>query len=112
MGISAGVVALALLAASPDAQRAANLRAAILLRAMAYERGLATKHDDLRIAVLQGAPGEAGEEGALMRGAFDGLATSVKVAGRKLVLVNVSYGGDDGALASLQAVHADLVYVP
>src|SRR5438552_2044054 len=76
-----------LAAAAPNVEAGrGGVRAAILLRAMAHERNLAAQQEPLRIAVVQGGP--ARDE---MLEAFQGLATSVKVANRTLVPVAVPY---------------------
>jgi hypothetical protein len=88
-----------------------DARAMVLLRALAYERGLARRSDDLRLVVLIGSSGAAARDGRAMKDAFAGLAQRVEVAGRRLRVIPVEHESARETLGAIRSARADVVYV-
>lgn len=98
-------VALPVVAQDPD------VRAAILLRAMAYERGLAGERGELRILVIGGRSGTSAADARGMTSALRQLSSQVRVAGRTLSVSAAPYEDARSTLAAIRARRADVVYV-
>lgn len=88
-----------------------SARAMVLLRALAYERGLARGSDELRLVVLIGSSGAAAQDGRAMQEAFVALARRVQVAGRRLRVIPVEHEGARETLGAIRSARADVVYV-
>lgn len=108
------VAALAALVALPwgIAARAqdipAPLRAALVLRAVGYERTINTGRGSLRLVVV-GAAGSS--DAADMQSAFEGLAPRMQVAGRTVVVSRIEHQSVAETLAEIRRTGATIVYV-
>lgn len=96
--------------AADAAPMRADLRATILMRAMAYERKLTSRQGDLRLVVLAGRSAASQQDAAIMHAAFSELANRLKIAGRHLVIADTWMPGDADALGKLRNDHAEIIY--
>lgn len=89
----------------------ANLRAAILLRALGYERRLASGEGEIRLMVVSPQDGPGREEGTEMARAFHTLARRLRIADRPMRVSFLAAETREGALRAVRARRADVVYV-
>jgi D-arabinose 1-dehydrogenase-like Zn-dependent alcohol dehydrogenase len=87
-----------------------DLRATILLRAMAYERNLTSRQGDLKLVLIVGHSAASTADATTMRTAFADLAGRLRIAGRRLVIGETHDAADANLVAKLQRDGADLVY--
>ncbi len=86
----------------------APLRAALVLRAVGYERTTNTGRGSLRLVVV-GAAGST--DAATMQNAFEGLAPRMQVAGRTVIVSRIEHQSVAETLAEIRRTGAMIVYV-
>ena len=90
---------------------APDLRAAILLRAIAYERGFSGADGPAVLAVVGSATGIAANDATDMVRAFRRLAGRRRVAGRQVRVVRIAHASVAGTRQALASQSVDIVYV-
>jgi hypothetical protein len=89
----------------------ANLRAAIFLRALGYERSFASQSGSAKLVVVKGASGEASEDGAAMARAFQEILRASHLS-RPVSITQVTHRDVASTAAALEAQHPDVIYLP
>jgi hypothetical protein len=89
---------------------APEFRAAILLRAMAYERRFASTKGDVQLVVVGGAEGASAADAVAMEKAFGALASKLLIAGRKLFVKRITHNNPAETLKKLELLQANIVY--
>lgn len=90
----------------------AELRAAILLRAVAYERNLAGGDGAVPMLVVRGSSGSAAADGRAMENALQALAARVRVAGRPLQIRGIELESPQQVASVASQIDAQIVYLP
>jgi YfiR/HmsC-like len=88
-----------------------ELRSAILIRAISYEKTLASRTGRAVIAIVGGPSGDSAEDAGEMSAVFERLAGRTMVANRPATVVRVTYDSKTKLQAALSAQHAEVVYV-
>ncbi|MFW5925107.1 MAG: YfiR family protein [Myxococcota bacterium] len=88
-----------------------NLRAAILLRAVAYERHFGASSGDASLAVVDPGSGSGADHAAEMAQAFATLADKMRVADRRLHVLRVTGRSASKTARKLQRRNVELLYL-
>ena len=88
-----------------------EIRAAILLRAVAYERGFAGQDGPVTVLVVGGDSGATAADARAITAALTGLSRRVRVAGRPIRVQSVVHRSTANTLAIVRADQADVIYV-
>jgi hypothetical protein len=89
---------------------AAGFRAAILIRALGYERGAASGQGDFVLAVVGGGDGASAADARTMYETFEGLSSRLTVATRSLRVSYVSHRSAAATRAELTRLRPHAVY--
>ena len=90
---------------------AAELRAAIFMRAVAYERGVAAETGPLNVLVVRGASGDSARDGQQVEAALRGLASRQRVGGREIVVEGQPFSSAANVLAAAERSDASVIYL-
>ncbi|WP_437690321.1 YfiR family protein [Sorangium sp. So ce176] len=88
-----------------------ELRGAILLRSLGYERGFTSRTGTAVLAVVGGASGESAEDSRAMATVLSKLAAKTTVARRPATVQRVTYTSKAQLAEALRAGGAEVVYV-
>jgi hypothetical protein len=115
LGAAAAAVVAIACALAPAAAWAqlvpTNLRAAIFLRALGYERTFASANDAAKLVVVKGGSGEASEDGAAMARAFQEILRASHLP-RPMTITQVTHRDAASTAQAIEAAHPDVVYLP
>ncbi len=89
----------------------ANLRAAIFIRALGYERTFTSARTPAKLIVVKGASGEAAQDGSGMTRAFRELVRAGGIS-RPVTVSELTMRDVDGTARQLQAAAPTVVYLP
>ncbi len=88
-----------------------NLRAAIFLRALGYERTFASESSTAKLVVVKGASGEAEGDGAAMARAFQEILRASHLS-RPVSIEQVVHRDVPSTVQALEAKNPDAIYLP
>jgi hypothetical protein len=89
----------------------ANLRAAIFLRALGYERGFASGSGTAKLIVVKGASGEAARDGSDMARAFQEILRASHLP-RPVTITQITHRDVATTAQALEEAHPSVVYLP
>ncbi len=88
-----------------------SLRAAILLRAVGYENGFATRSGEAVVAVVAGTSETSQSDGKTVAANLAALGKKTKVADRPIKVVLITHSSASDTAAKLKSTKAEFVYL-